>query len=92
MPQAVGLSFAESCGGGALHAYPPGATKAAPRGMLACVAVISCPSSAWAQELQRVFSSWRNSQAGLARPNNIHSALVAYDATMRDWNSSQPLQ
>ena len=59
--------------------------------MLACVAVIAClPSSAWAQETTESSAVGAIAKRVLLDPTTYAPALVAYDATMRDWNSSQP--
>src|SRR5262245_56806020 len=57
--------------------------------LLAAFVVLSS-SGAWAQEDQKSSAFSSIAKRVLLDPTTYAPALVAYDATIRDWNSSQP--
>ena len=61
-------------------------------GVLLVVAiVVVVPAAAFAQEEHRSSFAASTFKGVIFDPTTYAPALIAYDATMRDWNSSQPL-
>jgi pimeloyl-ACP methyl ester carboxylesterase len=54
------------------------------------VAMLVMPCAAHAQDQDRPSAFWDVTKRVIFDPTTYAPAIIAYDATMRDWNSSQP--
>src|SRR5580765_291644 len=60
-------------------------------GIAAVLVVVLLPASAFAQSEQRSSFAASTFKGVIFDPTTYAPALIAYDATMRDWKTSQPL-
>src|SRR5438128_10355120 len=58
--------------------------------LLAAVAFSATPRDAFAQDRDRPATAWDVTKSVIFDPTTYAPSILGYDATMRDWNSSQP--
>src|SRR5919204_1341055 len=58
--------------------------------LIVSIVFLLAPSAARAQDQDRPFAFWDVTKRIVFDPTTYAPAIIGYDATMRDWNSSQP--